>query len=91
MFGSGYVIDHVVAEHNRRVREDAFRSYVSDMAKCIAEAWGTKVNYRYDELFDPHNDEPEKTGDEVALEVIQKLGLEGKTDGLHDIESVAGA
>lgn len=89
MFGSGYVLDHVVLEYNRRETEELFRSYVSDLAKCLVETWGGEVPYRYSDLLE-YKEEPQKTGDEIALEVIRKLGLKGKHNGLHEIEGESG-
>ena len=86
MLGTEYVIDHVVAEYNRRIEEASYRGYVCDLLKCLAEFVGTDVPYRYAELITPQKKEPEKTGDEVALEVIEKLGLKVK-HGLHEVES----
>lgn len=87
MFGSGYVIDHVVAEHNSRAKEEGYRLYMSDLMKCLAEVMGVTVNYRYADTVAKPEKEDERTGDEIALEVITKLGLKGKSDGLHEDES----
>ena len=86
MFGNRYVIDHVVCEHNKRSKEEAYRIYVGDLLKCLAETWGAQIHYRYTDMIAPQVEE-QKSGDEVALEVITKLGLKGKTDGLHEAES----
>ena len=83
--GSGYVIDHVVAEHHKRAKDEAYRIYVGDLLKCLAETWGAQIPYRYADMIAPQ--EEQKSGDEVAIEVITKLGLKGKTDGLHEVES----
>ena len=55
---------------------------------CIAEQCGVIVNYRYRDLIDSQ-EEDSMTGDEVALMVIEKIGLKGRTDGngLHETES----
>ena len=54
----------------------------------MAEQCGVRVNYRYRELIDSQEEET-MTGDEVALMVIEKLGLKVKTNGngLHEVES----
>lgn len=86
MFGSGYLLEHIRAEHKRAMEEKLFYVYMSDMAKFMAETWGGKVESRYSELIRPQEDTPE-SGDEVALSIINKLGLKGKTNGLHETES----
>ena len=85
MFGSHYVIDHVVAEHNSRMREENYRIYVTDMLKLLASIKGTTVDIRYADLIEI-KDVEQKSGDEVALDVIKKLGLKVK-NGLHETES----
>ena len=74
MLGSQYVIDHVVAEYNRRTEEKVYRSYTADMLMSIAEGMGGEVRYRYAEIVDitPKDD---RTGDEIALDVIERAGL----------------
>lgn len=61
---------------------------MTDVLACLAERFGVTVNYRYRELIETHEEEP-MSGDEVALMVIEKLELKGKTDGnrLHEVES----
>lgn len=86
LFGRGYVIDHVVAEHNNRMKGEIYKFYVSDLLKCLAESWGANIHYRYADMIDPQTEE-QKSGDDIAYEVITKLGLKGKTDGLHEVES----
>lgn len=76
LFGSYYVIEHVLAEHNIRMEEKVYRSYTGDMLKVIAESMGATVNYRLMELCDKPKEE--KTGDEIALEVIERAGLKVK-------------
>jgi len=46
------------------------------------------INYRYRELIET-KEEQTMSGDEVALMVIKRIGLKGKTDGnrLHEVES----
>lgn len=77
-----------MAEHGKRIREENYRIYMTDVLACMAEQCGVRVNYRYRELIDPQEEET-MTGDEVALMVIEKLGLKVKTNGnrLHEVES----
>ncbi len=85
MLGSEYVIDHVIAEHNERMRISNYRVYVTDILKSLAEFTGAKIEMRYADIFIPDDDE-QKSGDEIALDVIKKLGLKVK-NGLHETES----
>lgn len=51
--------------------------YTADLLKAIAESVGATVNSRYSDLTD-FETKDERTGDEVAYEVITKLGLKVK-------------
>lgn len=77
MYGSNYVIEHVIAEHNDRAEKRLYRCYTTDMLKAIAEGMGATVNSRF---VDSLNNEPqdETTGDEIALDIIKRAGLKGK-------------
>lgn len=86
LFGSEYVIDHVMAEYHNRAKEVIYRNYVCDVLKCIAESWGSQVAYEYRELVEPTAESAE-SGDEVALRVIKRLGLGVKTNGFNESES----
>ena len=85
LFGSGYVIDHIIAEHNNRMRNNAYKVYVTDLLKCLAESWGATVDNRYADIIAEPPKDDDKTGDEVALEVIERIGL--KPHGFNDTES----
>lgn len=77
MHGSVYVIEHVVAEYNDKIQKRLYRCYTTDMLKAIAEGMGATVGSRFMDLF---NNEPqdERTGDEIALDIIKRAGLKGK-------------
>lgn len=77
LYGSYYVIEHVIAESNKKQEERLYRCYTSDMLKAIAESFGVTVDSRF---IDAINNEPEdeQTGDEIALDIIQRAGLRVK-------------
>ena len=77
--GSGYVIEHCVSAFSDMCEEKAFRSYIADGIKCISESvanqyGGSYLQERYADIITVSRVE-EKTGDEIALEVIKKAGL----------------
>ena len=77
--GSGYVIEHCVSAFSDMCEEKAFRSYMADGIKCISESvanqyGGSYLQERYADIITVSRVE-EKTGDEIALEVIKKAGL----------------
>ena len=83
LMGKGYVIDHCICEHNRwiedhneKVKEHDYRMYMTEMVRGIANTLGMEVNVRYADFYGTQTEHgTEKTGDEIALEVINKLGL----------------
>lgn len=79
LFGSYYLIEHIVAEHEKRVKELVFSVYTTDVLKAMAESCGATIKSRYIDLI---NNEPEETksADEIALEVIMKADLKVKED-----------
>lgn len=61
---------------------------MSDLLKAIAESWGCEVSCRYQDMVNLSCDEIEEDGDAIALEIIEKYGLKGKsTDGFYETES----
>lgn len=65
--------------------EYIYRVYVTDVIKSMAESWGCEVLSRFKDLLE--SQEELEDGDEVALMVIEKLGLKVKTNGLYETES----
>ena len=61
----------------KTMEEKAYKVYITDVVKSIAESFGASVTKRYIDLIDSEP-EDERTGDEVAMEVIQRLGLKVK-------------
>ena len=78
LMGSEYLIDHVMYEYNENVEQHAFRSYVSDLLKVMAESWNARVNYRYDDMIS--RPQEERTADEIVLDVMRRGGLKGKSE-----------
>lgn len=88
--GNGYVMDHCISvflhETKEKTDELKYRIYVTDCLRMLTETTarcvmsGSNVSYigmRYADTLDGFKakKEPEKTGDEIALEVIKKAGL----------------
>lgn len=80
LLGADYVIDHVIAEYNKRFEERAFRSYVSDLLMLLAEGKVAQVQYRYSDIIERLKGKEEKSADEIVIEVITKAGLKGKSN-----------
>ena len=83
LLGAEYIIEHCYKEVERHNERRIYMVYVTDMLKAGVESQGVEVNSRFIDILDKYeNKEPvaEKTGDEIALEVIEKLGLKVKTN-----------
>ena len=86
LMGRNYVIDHVISEYQDYVEEKTYKAYVTDLIKSIAESIGVEVNDRYTDLID-NTYKDDRTGDEIALDVIKRAGLKVKQDGSISISS----
>lgn len=90
IFGSGYVIDHCISAFSlkqdqlrREQEEKVYRNYIADCLKVITEntaksAMGEAyyITNRLADIIDPNPAaEEEKTGDEIAEEIMKKAGL----------------
>lgn len=79
MIGKGYVIDHCVSLFNKKIRDELYRGYVADTLKLINDnlakyVGGNTLRERYKELANVKK-EPEKSGDEIARDIIKRAGL----------------
>lgn len=77
LFGRGYVMEHCVSVFYDRSKSAAFQSYIADGLMCMTETianqyGGSYMTDRYADLF---AEREEKTGDEIAAEVIKRAGL----------------
>lgn len=79
LYGSYHVIEHVICEYNAKMERMAFWTYHSDILKAIVECMGLQVEKRFVDVISKSTEE-QKTGDEIACEVITRLGLKGKED-----------
>lgn len=102
LFGSGYVIDHCIsafANEQEKIKrweeEKQYRYYLTDCLKLITEntakfAGGSYISNRYEDIIDS---KPiiEKTGDEIASEIIINAGLHVKEGGIkNDADGING-
>ena len=82
LVGKGYVIDHCISLFNRRAKEEAYRTYIADTLKALNDNFakkfgGTYYQTRYIDAVTPAK-EPEKSGDEIARDIIKRAGLKVK-------------
>lgn len=82
LIGKGYVVEHCIALYNRIQKEDAFREMVilsiNQLNRNFAERFGGRViKHGYLDII-KQEAEPEKSGDEIAAEIIMRAGLKFK-------------
>lgn len=73
------MIDHCVSLFRNKMTERAYRNYVTDTLKLIndnlTKSFGGKVlKNRYADLVATKK-EPEKSGDDIARDIIKRAGL----------------
>ena len=90
LYGSSYVIEHVVYEYNAHAEMEVFRSYTADMLLALNRQLGLEFSTRYSDVIKKEikEDEP-STGDEIAMQVIKRAGLKGKSNGHNDLDGEA--
>lgn len=80
------MIDYCVSAFFKRQEEKIYRVYITDALKAICEntanfAGGSVIKSRYYDLIDrPHKQEEEKSDEEKAQEIIDRI-----SDGLKKI------
>lgn len=77
------MIDHCISLFNKQAKEEAYRSYVTDTLKALNGNFakifgGAFFNTRYVDVVNP-NEESDKSGDEIARDIIKRAGLKVKT------------
>lgn len=77
--GSGYVIEHCISAFSDYGRNKLFQTYVADclhaISKTVAEHMGgLYMENSFSNIIEPH-EETEMTGDEIAMQVIERAGL----------------
>lgn len=74
------MIEHCISAFSERQQEKSFRIYVTDTLSYIAKNTakqvkeGVYVGKRWIDIIEPKK-EDDRSGDEVAMEIIEKLGL----------------
>lgn len=71
---------YVVARYNEKQRDMAYRIYLTDSFKCIAENTaqsapeGHYLTARYYDIINPQPQD-NRSGDEIAIDIITRAGL----------------
>lgn len=84
MFGSGYVIEHCISALRIRTIKKVTSFYIADALKNIndilAEKFGGNMmrNRLMDILKEEKREDKQKTGDEIAADIISRAGLKMK-------------
>lgn len=75
------MIDHVLASLQHEAKERRYRAYVTDTLRIITEntarsaVGGTYITKRWIEIEMHGNEADERSGDEIAADVIKRIGL----------------
>ena len=81
LFGSGYVIEHCVSAFTQYQADKVYRTYVTDALKHInkivaTQFGGSYMENRYSDFAYPKREkEDERSGDEIAADIIRRAGL----------------
>jgi len=83
ILGKGYIVESCISLFQKRMEEKLYRVYTTDVLLGIFNRLlpqGNVIKERYYDMITPAKTS-EKSGDEIALEVIRKAGLKVKEDG----------
>lgn len=80
LFGSGYVLDYCVVQLQQEQKERSYKRYISEVLRLMGEnvakaIGGSYYASRWDDRPQPEDD---RTGDEVAMDIINRAGLRVK-------------
>lgn len=67
---------YVLSTYKREQKENAYRIYVTDSLQTAPQ--NKYVGYRWADLFNKRENNDGRSGDEIAAEVITKVGLSFK-------------
>lgn len=82
ILGRGYIVEHCISLFKKNQEEHAFRKYVADAVHFMNEAVYKRIGGRchkntFSDFID-RKPEDNRTGDEIAMEIIKKAGLKVK-------------
>jgi hypothetical protein len=81
MFGKGYMVNHCIAFFQKDARDKVYKTYIATGIQFIAEntahAVGKGGRYLSKSYADIFKKQEERTGDEIANDVLNKCGLAG--------------
>ena len=77
LMGAGYVVDYCVSRFKHKQEEKQYRIYLTDALMVIANNTarafgGSTVTMRYLDIIKPQDT---RTGDDIAVDVMQRAGL----------------
>lgn len=86
VLGKGYIVDHCIALYNSRMEERTYRIYVTDLLMGIfnrlTPSGAEPLTTRYADCLEyAKPKKKEKTGDEIAAEIIAKFNLKQEQEG----------
>lgn len=91
LLGAEYVIEHCVAVHSARQRQEAYQVYTTDCLSAIAKGLGAKVDRRFYDIIHPRPVD-NRSAEEIANDLIKKMGLkEVNVSGRIESNGNAGA
>ena len=90
LMGSGYVIEHCISALSELRREKTYQYYVADALKNINDIVAKTFSgpYMTSRLYEMNGNSVkthvEKTGDEIAMEIIKRAGLKPKGEEVRE-------
>lgn len=98
--GKEYIIEHIAQSTQEQKRTQAYQAYMAECLRLLLEdvaaiSTGKYISAKWFELCDNKNEEEDdRTGDEVAADVIKRIGLSfggDSANGFNGTQSEANA
>lgn len=67
---------YVISHYSLSAKEESYRIYITDT--LYLQGQNKRLSVRYADIINKRKKEDTRSGDEIALEVIEKLGLKVK-------------
>ena len=96
LLGVEYVIEHALTDIDERTKAQAYRAYMAECLRLLVEnvatvTTGKYISAKWADICDNKNKEDDnRTGDEIAADVIKHIGLSfggDSTNGFDGTES----
>lgn len=96
LLGKEYVVEHIVNSIHEQKRAQAYQAYMGECLRLLLEDVATITTGKYisakwfDICDNKRDEEDDRTGDEIAADVINRIGLSFGGDSANGFNGTTG-